>query len=281
MAVLSTVAATATASALAYPAPFGITLQATTRGYTTAFAWFAALFLAAALATHLLMRPPGPITRRSVAGVLLAVGSVHFFVAHLGVQAAWPAPYSWPHNYISDLDAVTCSTFAGRPACSPAHEWMNTAFVLQGAALVVAMLLSRGAAGLGRTASVLLILNGLGFVVIGLVPEDVDLTIHSLGAYPIFLISGITVLLEARRRDADPLPPGLRRTAVALGVAQTLGAALLILTMQRPDLGLGIGIPERLAVFPLQVFAALLGVHWSHTQAHQIDHHVVLPRRSS
>jgi hypothetical membrane protein len=206
------------------------------------------------------VRPP----RRALAGLVLLIGSVHFFVAHLGVQALWPVPYSWDRNYISDLGAATCATFAGQPACSPAHGWMNAAFIAQGLALLAGVLLSRGTwSRTGTVWRVLLGVNGLGFVVIGLFPEDVNLTAHSVGAYPIFLLSGVALLLAAR---TGAFSSSIRRTAAVLGIVQLSGVVLLMLAMQQPDLHLGIGIPERLTVFPVQLFAALLGAHWWRTQ---------------
>lgn len=43
-----------------------------------------------------------------------------------------------------------------------------------------------------------MLINGLGFIVIGLFPEDINLAVHSILSYPIFLLSGIALLLAAR-----------------------------------------------------------------------------------
>ena len=73
--------------------------------------------------------------RIRVGAVLLALATVQFFAAHVIAQRAWPTPYSWTTNYISDLGAVTCAP-GSSGVCSPLHAVMNTAFLLQGALLI-------------------------------------------------------------------------------------------------------------------------------------------------
>ena len=92
-------------------------------------------------------RPPDRATvrRTRVGAVLLVVGTVQFLVAHLVVQHAWPTPYSWTRNYLSDLGAVTCGGQPGDIVCSPLHAVMNSAFVLQGVLLIGGTVLTAGA----------------------------------------------------------------------------------------------------------------------------------------
>ena len=59
--------------------------------------------------------------RIRVGAVLLALGTVQFFAAHVIAQRAWPTPYSWTTNYISDLGAVTCAPGSSDAVCSHRH----------------------------------------------------------------------------------------------------------------------------------------------------------------
>jgi hypothetical protein len=56
---------------------------------------------------------------RSASGPLLVrwgsaawiVGAVQFFATHVIVELAWPRPYSWARNNISDLGNVRCGSW--------------------------------------------------------------------------------------------------------------------------------------------------------------------------
>ena len=123
--------------------------------------------------------------------VLLVLGTVQFFVAHVVVQSAWPTAYSWAENYISDLGAVTCDPRPGDTVCSPLHAVMNVAFVLQGVLLIGGTVLTAAAwtACAGRRVwQGLIVASGVSWIVVGLVPEDLDGTAHPAGALPGFLV---------------------------------------------------------------------------------------------
>ena len=208
-------------------------------------------------------RPPDRATvrRTRVGAVLLVVGTVQFLVAHLVVQHAWPAPYSWTRNYLSDLGAVTCGGQPGDIVCSPLHAVMNSAFVLQGVLLIAGTVLTAGAwtASAGRRVwQGLIVASGLSWIVVGLVPEDVAGPVHAAGALPGFVVSNVALLVagasaSTRGRRA------CRRAATVLGVAGVSGLALLA-AARGPDSAIGVGAAERLVVFPLQVWAVVVGV---------------------
>lgn len=203
------------------------------------------------------MTPPDrPATR--VGAVLLCLGTVQFFVAHAVVQAAWPTPYSGAENYISDLGAVRC----GDVVCSPLHAVMNTAFVLQGVLLAAGTVLTAGAwpAGPGRWVwQGLVAVSGVSWVVVGLVPEDVDGTLHAAGALPGFVASNVALLVAATSA-ATRTRPVCRAAAGVLGGAGVAGLVLLAVATAHPDGPVGVGAAERLVVFPLQVWALVVGV---------------------
>ena len=60
-----------------------------------------------------------------------------YFVAQPVVASAWPRPYSWSVDYISDLGATRC----GPAVCSPRHLVMNLAFVAAGILVVLGVVL--------------------------------------------------------------------------------------------------------------------------------------------
>ena len=192
----------------------------------------------------------------------LVLGTVQFFVFHLVVQLAWPEPYSWAHNNISDLGAVGCGPWegegGGRYVCSPLHAWMNASFVLQGALLLAGLAfaapLRRGATT--RTARVFLLLAGLGFVLAGLAPADANEGPHVLAALAVLFCGNIGLLYA----EGPARSEGTRAARAYSLTFGTVGLVATALFMGEVYLVFGMGGMERLAVFPLQAWAALVGV---------------------
>ena len=190
----------------------------------------------------------------------LVLGTAQFFVFHLVVQLAWPEPYSWAHNNISDLGAVGCGPWDGdgRYVCSPLHAWMNASFVLQGALLLAGLALAaplRHGATTG-TARAFLFLAGLGFVLAGLAPADANEGLHVLAAFAVLFCSNIGLLYAEGPGRAEGTR-AVRAYSLTLG---TVGFVATALFMGEVYLVFGMGGMERLAVFPLQAWAALVGV---------------------
>lgn len=190
----------------------------------------------------------------------MVLGTAQFFVFHLVVQLAWPEPYSWAHNNISDLGAVGCGPWEGdgRYVCSPLHAWMNASFVLQGALLLAGLALAaplrRGA--LTRTARAFLFLAGSGWILVGVAPGDVNEGLHVLGAFAIFFCGNLGLLFAGRPGRAEGART-IRAYSLPLGA---LGLVATALFMGEVWLVFGMGGMERLAVFPLQAWAALVGI---------------------
>jgi hypothetical membrane protein len=110
-----------------------------------------------------------------------------FFVGEQIARLGWAGHYSMARNYISDLGAVRCG---GSPACSSLHWVMNASFVLQGLLIVFGAVLVRGffpTRLVYRIALALLVIAGVGVLQVGMVPEDVNLRLHLLGAIANFL----------------------------------------------------------------------------------------------
>ncbi|EST29980.1 DUF998 domain-containing protein [Streptomyces roseochromogenus] len=189
-------------------------------------------------------------------------GVVQFFIAHGIVESAWARPYSWARNNISDLGNAHCamqSEPAPRYICSPEHGLMNASFIALGTLLVVGVA-STGALwrknATAMAARCLLACAGVGFAVAGLAPADVHENQHVLGALLIMAL-GNTGLLLAGLGLTDDVPGPLRWATSLLG-ATAITAFVLFLSHRW--LGLGMGGMERVAVFPLLVWALSAGV---------------------
>ncbi|MCS7482900.1 DUF998 domain-containing protein [Umezawaea endophytica] len=200
--------------------------------------------------------------RTRLGGSLFALGTVQFFVVHVVVQNAWNHPrYSWWANYISDLGAVRCAPVLGNDVCSPLHAGMNTAFVLQGVFLLAGVILTADAwatKGNRRIWQGMVGLAGASWITIGLVPEDVNLTVHSVGALPIFILGNIALVVAGSSASTSNRPVA-RASAMVLGVIGLAGFALTILAVANPGGAIGVGFAERVTVFPLQIWALVAG----------------------
>lgn len=179
---------------------------------------------------------------------------VVFLTAHLVVQAAWAPAYSWAHDNISDLGNVTCGPWGDdrRLVCSPRHAWMNAAMMVSGLLLTAGVLLLRRC-WRGRSGPALLGCATAGWLLVGLMPADVHLGWHLLGAVMIFFAGNAGLLLTGR----SGWPAPLRRCAV---VAGALGLAAAVLHLSGTYAGLGMGGSERLAAFALPAWMAVAGL---------------------
>ena len=121
-----------------------------------------------------------------------------YFIAQVVVAAAWHPAYDWRGNYISDLGNTACGVFSHQYVCSPRHTFMNVVFVGTGALIFLGGFLfaltfrKRKPALIGF---LLLALGGIGSIIVGFVPENTNLPLHSLGALLPFLFGNIGVLI--------------------------------------------------------------------------------------
>jgi len=212
------------------------------------------------------------IARAIRRGAVVWMLAIQFFIAQIIVQSAWTTPFSLTANYISDLGNTSCGPYpvgSRMYVCSPWHAWMNASFILLGVIILVGAVLIRHAFPPGRTRTVglvLLALAGPGEILVGLFPENVNITPHSIGAAAHFISGnlGIVVLgitIAATRRQAP-----LAVCSISLGIVGLLATALFV---SGHYLGLGIGGMERIAAYPLPlwliVVGASLGRHGSAT----------------
>jgi hypothetical membrane protein len=173
--------------------------------------------------------------------------TVIYFVVQPVVAAVWDPPYSYTASTISALGNTT----------SPRHLLMNVVFVAVGVLMVAGAYFLRdywprrrlttwGLAFVG--------LSGLGAVLVGLAPSDVNLAVHGTGALlqlpgaigPLLL--GLATISQRRVERVFSIGMGL------------LGTLASILFFANVTLGLGRGAMERLGFDPLTVWMIVIGV---------------------
>ncbi len=207
-----------------------------------------------------------PERRRLIPGVVLLFGFVYLVFEFLAA-AAWTAPpYDWGRNFISDLGYSGCSTQDPRP-CSPRHVLMNIAFVVQGTVFSIGGILVSRLVVLdrrGRAAvTALLVTSGVGTVLVGIFHLSPELTASGLGAlhFASAVLSigagnlGILLLGVYSLRRPEWLPYGVGMTA--LGVFGIVSSVVLLTPLGRE---IGVGLVERLAVYPLNAWTIGTGV---------------------
>ena len=196
-------------------------------------------------------------------GAIVWILAIQFFIAQIIVQSAWTTPFSLTTNFISDLGNTACGSYpvgSSNYVCSPWHAGMNASFTSLGLIILLGIALTWRAFPLGRTRMIglaLLALAGPGEILVGLFPENVNITPHTIGAAAHFVSGnlGIAVLgiaIAATRRQT-PL-------AIFSIVAGSLGLLATALFVLGRYLGIGIGGMERIAAYPLPLWLIVVGV---------------------
>lgn len=211
-------------------------------------------------------KPATPPQRLRQGAWLWIVGFVLFFAAQFIVGAAWSGPgYSWSLNNVSDLGNVHCQMWGTeggstpRYVCSPLHSIMNIAFIVQGLCVVLGVVATRKLwkrGGASRTAQVFLILAGVGLLVAGLAPADVNENVHVVLGALLVAVFGNTGLILTYWGVDKPYQRSLGRTGLFLGV---LGLVATYLFASQDYLGLGQGGMERLWGYNFLIWTFVAG----------------------
>jgi hypothetical membrane protein len=207
---------------------------------------------------------------RKLLGAIAWSSSAQFFLAQFVVQSAWTTPFSLTRNYISDLGNTSCGPYpAGSETyvCSPWHAAMNASFIVIGLTTLLGAVLLRDArpARPWKWGLALVAVAGVGFVLVGCFPENVNFPPHRLGAALQFVsgnlgqvVLGISLLRSRRSWDA---------CSIASGVVGLLATVLFV---SRHFLNLGIGGMERLAAYPLPLWTMVAGLSlWRRESTHR------------
>ncbi len=193
-------------------------------------------------------------------GSIIWILAIQFFIAQIVVQSAWVTPFSLTQNFISDLGNTICGPYGNNYVCSPWHAWMNLSFGALGVIILLGVALIRSGFPVGRVRTaglVLLSMAGAGIILVGLFPENGNLTMHKVGAAGHFVIGnlsmvvlGISLMLAGRLQI-------LAAYSIASGLIGLLATALFI---SEKFLGLGIGGMERVAAYPLPLWLIVTGI---------------------
>jgi hypothetical membrane protein len=204
---------------------------------------------------------PARLGAPTVVGASCWILTVAYLLVQPVVAAAWPTPYDLATNTISDLGVTSCGShlqFDDRVvyACSPRHALMNTVFVLVGLLTAAGAVLTRAIWPRRRLASLgvaFVVLAGVGGIVLGLAPSNVNLAAHGAGS--LLQVPGAVgplLLGVAAWRVQRPVAA----FSVLCGV---VGSAASLLFFSQVYLGLGPGGMEHLAFDPLTVWTTVLG----------------------
>lgn len=178
------------------------------------------------------------------------------------MQSAWTTPFSLTRNYISDLGNTACGPYpigSEMVVCSPWHAVMNASFLLMGVTVPLgAAFAARTFRSIGsRFGLAMVALGGLGFVLVGLFPENVNFPPHRLGAGLQFVSGNLgQVVLGIAMLAARP-SPRLAAFSIASGAVGFMATALFV---TGHDLGTGIAGMERLAAYPLPIWTIVIGI---------------------
>jgi hypothetical membrane protein len=195
--------------------------------------------------------------------ILYIVGVVIFVLAMIVTQLGYTGTsYSLLNNYISDLGAAHCGIYhSNLYVCSPWHDVFNVGIVLMGVMLILGTILLRTAFPARGTRTIglgLLVLAGIGAIGVGLSPEDVDLTVHTISAAIAFILGNLALVVLAFAMFRDTRWEGYRAYTLFSGLVGLIAFILFYTKVWGP---LGVGGMERLIVAPLLLWALLVGIH--------------------
>jgi hypothetical membrane protein len=199
---------------------------------------------------------------RLMTGGICWIATVEFFAAQAIAQAAWKgSDYSLSGNAISDLGVTACGRISieGQRGyyCSPLHSLMNASFAVTGILMLLGLCLTLPVwpgRRLARWGIGLFALAGIGKIVVGLAPADINYGLHSLGGLGILLGNIGLILLGFAAW-------GLRGRwiswlSLSLGIIGITGEAFFL---ANHVIG-GAGASERIADYPAFAWMIVLGV---------------------
>jgi hypothetical membrane protein len=202
-------------------------------------------------------------------GACWILAMLQYAVVQVVAAAAWHhPPYSWLGNYISDLGNTACGPFKvphGTPAyvCSPMHPAMNASFIIAGILTIGGAVLLRRFWPRSRGTTVALVLwviTGLGKIAVGLVPENVNISLHLLAAFNIPVGCVAILLLSLPRRQASRAISVTGIVLAVVGLAGTTLSTAAEFSGSSLDLGLRAGGMERVADYPGSLWILMIGV---------------------
>ncbi len=199
---------------------------------------------------------------RLMSGGICWIATLEFFAAQAIAQAAWKgSDYSLAGNAISDLGVTACGriTIAGQPGyyCSPLHILMNASFAATGILMLLGLYLTLPIwphRRLTRWGIALFTLAGIGKILVGLAPGNINYGLHSLGGLGIIFANIGMILLGLAMSGTNGR--WIPRLSVSLGILGLIGEVFFI---AHRALG-GAGAAERIADYPVFAWMIVLGI---------------------
>ncbi len=197
-------------------------------------------------------------------GPAIFTAAALYFV--IQIIAAWVfiPSYSLVSNSISDLGESSCGGYGSPPICSPRWWLMDYAgFVVLGLIMVIGSALlyheftervprERRAAMFGFG---LMALAGFGSILVGFFPENENRTMHIIGAFLAIAIGNVAILVLGA---VLTLPESMRRSMLTFS---SLALAALLCFASHRYFGIGRGIMERLAAYPVTIWLITFGLY--------------------
>jgi hypothetical membrane protein len=195
-----------------------------------------------------------------VAGFLCIVAPLQWIILVFVAQAYYPS-YSMTKNDLSDLGATCHNAVGPTPGvCTiyqPASIIWNVTLSLHGLLTVVAAyFIYRGLKN--RVFSTLFGVFGLGALIAGVFPENVNLATHGLSSLVSFVAGAVAAITVYRLRLGSRL---FTIVSIILGIISIAGIILMVsvpfATLESSVIGHG--GDERIIVYPLMVWEIILG----------------------
>ncbi len=183
---------------------------------------------------------------------LIAFGTLQFTAAMIVVQLRFPG-YSDLANYISDL---------GNSSISPWFPVFNISIIVLGICAFVGILLAWPAFPKGGTRPVglsLLLLAGVGAILVGLFPENVNLPVHEIASLLVFAPGGVALVVLAAGMRPRSGWERLGLPSAVLGLVTLVALAYYVPTQQSGTTWYP-GLVERLIVAPILIWAILAAI---------------------
>jgi len=199
-------------------------------------------------------------------GPAIFTASALYFVIQIIVAWVFIPSYSLVTNSISDLGETSCGGYGSPGMCSPRWWLMDYAgFFLLGLIMVIGSILlyheftqraprERRAAMLGFG---LMALAGLGSILVGFFPENENRTMHIIGAFLAIAIGNVAILVLG---GVLTLPESMRRSML---IFSSLALAALLCFASHRSFGIGRGMMERIAAYPVTIWLIAFGLYIS------------------
>lgn len=184
--------------------------------------------------------------------------SLQYFVIQYITAMAWTTQFSWKYNAISDLGNTACGMYSGRYVCSPDHFLMNLSFIALGATMTLSSMLIYQDFQKSRIlllSFTIMGLAGIGAIVVGLFPENINHVYHTIGAATVLICGPLSMLFLGSNLNISSF---FREITLILSIFSFIALALYFSHTYGP---IGRGGMERAAAYPQTIWLILLGLY--------------------